>query len=87
LKNFDDTENWYIYDLERSKTNVAYQSLQASQDAAENTGASDTRVDLLSNGFKLRQANGPNTGSDSYIYAAWAEVPSFNLYGAQSNAR
>jgi hypothetical protein len=86
LKNMDDTENWYVYDLERSKTNVAYQSLQASQDAAEETGNTNTRVDILSNGFKLRQTNGPNN-SHTYIYMAWAEVPSFNLYGAQSNAR
>jgi hypothetical protein len=87
LKNYDDTEHWYVYDPERSPHNVAYQSLQWSSNGAENTGTSDTRVDLLSNGFKLRQANGPNTSGDGYIYAAWAEAPAFNLYGAQSNAR
>ena len=86
LKNYDDTEHWYIYDLERSKTNVAYQSLQASSSGAEETGTTNTRVDILSNGFKLRQTNGPNN-SNSYIYMAWAAAPSFNLYGAQSNAR
>ncbi len=86
LKNYDDTEHWYVYDPERSPHNVAYQSLQWSSNGAEETGTTNTRVDLLSNGFKLRQANGPNN-SDSYIYAAWAAAPQFNLYGGQSNAR
>ena len=49
-------------------------------------------LDILSNGFKLRE---PNTNAvwtqvnntHNYIYCAWAEAPSINLYGAQSNAR
>ena len=52
----------------------------------KNTGNTNSRLDLLSNGFKLRQGNGPNN-ANTYIYAAWAEAPTFNLYGAQSNAR
>ena len=87
LKNVDDTEHWYVYDPERSPHNVAYQSLQWSSSSAEETGTTNTRVDLLSNGFKLRQNNGPNTSGDSYIYAAWAEAPASNLFGGQSNAR
>ena len=49
-----------------------------------------TNVDFLSNGFKLRETSAEvntNAGADVYIYCAWAEAPSFNLYGAQSNAR
>ena len=81
----DDSGHWYIYDPKRSPSNVAYQSLQASSAGAEETGNTNTRLDLLSNGFKLRQGNGPNN-ANTYIYAAWAEAPTFNLYGAQSNA-
>ena len=45
-------------------------------------------IDYLSNGFNLRNSNDRfNRGSTDYIYAAWAEAPSFNLYGGQSNAR
>ena len=87
LKNFDDTEHWYVYDPKRSPHNVAYQSLLWSNNGAENTGTSDTRVDLLSSGFKLRQANGPNTSGDGYIYAAWAAAPSVDLFGGGANAR
>ena len=86
LKNYDATEHWYVYDPERSPHNVAYQSLRWSSSGVEENGTTNTRVDLLSSGFKLRQTNGPNN-SNSYIYAAWAAAPAFNLYGGQSNAR
>ena len=86
VKNMDDQENWYIYDTKRSPSNVAYQTLQANSNGAEETGNTNSRLDLLSNGFKLRQGNGPNN-ANTYIYCAWAEAPTFNLFGAQSNAR
>ena len=57
-----------------------------SNDIIEENGTNQTRVDLLSSGFKLRQSNNPNN-ANTYIYAAWAEAPSVNLYGGQSNAR
>jgi hypothetical protein len=48
-------------------------------------------VDILSNGFKVRE--GDTSGvytqtnrSDTIIYCAWAEAPTFNLFGGQSNA-
>jgi hypothetical protein len=46
-------------------------------------------MDLLSNGFKLRTTSaGWNSASgNTYIFAAFAEAPMNNLYGAQSNAR
>ena len=45
-------------------------------------------VDFLSNGFKIRASGGSlNSGTNIVTYAAWAEAPAFNLYGAQSNAR
>jgi len=51
-------------------------------DSTQNT------FDILSNGFKARTTNGSsNNGTTSYIYAAFAEAPSFNLYGGQANAR
>ena len=49
-------------------------------------------VDILSNGFKLREANTSGVwtqvnNTHTYIYCAWAEAPAVNLYGAQANAR
>ena len=59
-----------------------------------NQTATGLDVDFLSNGFKIRNANGNmnrrdvnSNVSDLYIYCAWAESPSVNLYGGQSNAR
>jgi len=75
IKNADDTENWYIYDSKRSPNNVAYQTLQASSAGAEETSSSNTQIDILSNGFKLRQSNGPNNNNHTYTYLAIAETP------------
>ena len=51
--------------------------------------SSGREIDFLSNGFKFR--NGASGATDysgrTYIYCAWAEAPTFNLYGAQSTAR
>ena len=46
--------------------------------------------DRLSNGFKLRTLVGEvNEGgaNDTYVYCAWAEAPTVNLYGGGANAR
>ena len=53
--------------------------------------ADERPVDLLSNGFKIQGSWGGDinydSGTPTYIYAAWAHQPTNNLYGAQSNAR
>jgi hypothetical protein len=71
--------NWFILDSKRNTSNPLNNILDANL-------ADDERqaiiYDFLSTGFKLRIAL---TGD--FIYCAWAEAPTFNLYGAQSNAR
>ena len=57
---------------------------------ANSSGGRDStyNIDILSNGFILRSDNSHmNASGSTYLYAAWAEAPTFNLYGAQSNAR
>ena len=79
--------NWIVQDSERQKYNPVSDYLALDQ---INQTATGLDVDFLSNGFKLRNANGnmnTNTTNDQYIYCAWAESPSVNLYGGQSNAR
>jgi hypothetical protein len=79
------TYNWGIYDTERDKFNGAVQNL------APNASDIDTNygvyMDILSNGFKVRAVGNLNESGSTYIYAAFAETPTQNLYGAQSNAR
>ena len=86
LKRTDSTGNWVILDSKRTPSNPANISAYADTATDANYSPGQDWADILSNGFKLRATYGEvNVGS--YIYAAWAEAPTFNLYGAQSNAR
>ena len=77
--------SWVIKDSARKPVNPNDSQLYANTTADEDDpqGA----MDFLSNGFKSRVASQSVNASETYIYAAWAEAPSFNLYGGQSNAR
>ncbi len=94
INNVDSNSGWHIYDNRRNTYNAANNFLLASHSYYENRAANNTAdvttytVDFLSNGFKLRHnSNNLNDGGSNYIYAAWAEAPAFNLYGASANAR
>ena len=93
LRETGNADYWFIFDTERSKTNPTAHTLWADQAQVENWTSinPDTtynNMDILSNGFKLRSSySATNRSSGNYIYAAFAETPSFNLYGGQSNAR
>jgi hypothetical protein len=103
LKDIDGGEQWYIIDSKRQTFNIpapsnngadAVRTLQPSSPNSEATADNshpNTTVDFLSNGFKIRSTNTGageiSFGTRNYIYAAWAEAPVSNLYGAQSNAR
>jgi len=85
--------DWIIKDSTRSPFNNPSDgnTLVANVDNAEDNyyNAGQAAVDILSNGFKIRHPNSSPGGDPGrlYIYAAWAEAPTFNLYGGQSNAR
>ena len=72
----------------RRPINVNSRYLRPNSTAVENTGdGAGTGLDLLSNGFKIRSDSSAINAAETYIYAAWAEAPSVNLFGGQSNAR
>jgi hypothetical protein len=90
VKRTDSTEQWYITDTERDTVNVTGKSLRAQTSAVEASvgGSNSATWDILSNGFKLRDSGvGSNASGGTYIYCAWAEAPSVNLYGGGANAR
>ena len=93
LKNTDNVEQWFIFDSTRRTYNVAYTAaaneLRPNSSAAEGAYTLIVTIDFLSNGFKIRgdTTSEISFGTRSYIYAAFAETPSINLYGAQANAR
>ena len=79
------TSNWVILDKGRDPDNVVRNNLYADTTDGDNQF---NWADFLSNGFKPRvnldQINGDGR---KYIYAAWAEAPSIDLYGGGANAR
>ena len=79
--------NWYIMDYKNQKINPVIHALEPNTSDEMNT-AIVVNYDFLSNGFMVRGTDGDiNASGHPYLYAAWAEAPAFNLYGAQSNAR
>ena len=90
-----DTTSWCIFTDKTYPNNPFQKPLYANKSIQEgyrgnasNVGTFD--IDLLSNGFKLRTLVGEvNEGgaNDTYVYCAWAEAPTVNLYGGGANAR
>ena len=77
------TGGWDIYDNKRG-INPNEEVLQANADGAE---ASNDAIDLVSNGFKIRNTSGNQNGSgDTVIYMAFAEAPFVNSGGVPANA-
>jgi len=63
--------NWQIYDTARNTYNAVVNSLYPDLSNAE---ATDSGLDVLSNGFKLRGGS-VNASGQTFIYAAFAENP------------
>jgi hypothetical protein len=69
------TSAWNLTDTTRQTYNVQQTWLQPNTSDAEYTGG-NSEMDILSNGFKLRNSNSPfNTNGATYIWAAFAESP------------
>ena len=85
-KKYSGTESWYINDNKRSTYNPTKAEIFADDNQAESTA--NTRIDLLSNGVKMRTDNGGyNYSNNTYLYMAWAEAPFVNSKGVPCNAR
>lgn len=68
----DTASNWYSLDLDRSPENPVASQLNFETSAAASAGA----VDFLSNGAKLRNADGSqNASGGTYMSAMWAQAP------------
>ena len=92
IKNTSTTDtDWIIIDSQRQTSNLSTMTkMYINSSSSESTIGVDVQnnLDLLSNGFKLRDSNNRvNASNDVYIYFAWAEAPTVNLFGGQSNAR
>jgi hypothetical protein len=73
IKRTDSTGDWVMLDTSRSSYNVATQRLYTNVSNAEDT--SDTPLDILSSGFKLRTANvTSNASGGTYIFYVISEA-------------
>jgi len=87
IKRSDSTGDWFVFDTARDTSNVSYKWLKPNTSGTEPTSTGDN-WDILSNGFKPRNLNGnQNASGGTYIFAAYAESPTQNLFGGQSSAR
>jgi len=68
--------NWNVFDTSRSPYNFVELGLRPNTADAETAGGGGTGVlDILSNGFKLRNAGAGFNDANTYIYMAFAESP------------
>ena len=75
IKRSDSTADWNVRDTARSPNNVVGEALYPNLNLAEYSGT-ETYLDILSNGFKLRgNWNSSNASGGTYIYMAFAENP------------
>ena len=80
-------DNWEMVDNKRSTYNGVENVLYPNLNNAEGTGVT-TRMDLLSNGFKMRTSGTDYNGSgQTYIYMAFAENPLVGTNNIPATAR
>jgi hypothetical protein len=73
IRSTSNLREWFIVDTARNSFNVANSPLRANVTSVEGT---DTVLDMVSNGFKLRSSDTAFNGSgETYIYACFAENP------------
>jgi len=80
------SSNWVIQDSKREGYNPNNNRLFPNDSAAENT--SSFRIDMLSNGFKLRSSDGDaNRDGNDFLYMAFAEHPIVSSNDVPATAR
>ena len=85
IKKSSGTGDWEILDNKRLGYNGRNETLGANYTAAE---GNYNRIDILSNGFKVRSTSGNvNTSGGTYIYLAIAENPFVTSTGVPATAR
>ena len=69
-------ENWWMFDSKRSPSNVANDGIIASGSNSEYADNNTFKIDILSNGFKVRNSDSAlNATNGTYIFMAFAENP------------
>jgi len=83
IKKKDQTADWFILDNKRDPHNEMIRDLRPNISDAENANTTYNDLDVVSNGFKIREDNGDmNASGQAYIYMAFAEEPLVANVGA-----
>ena len=74
IKVTNTSDNWTVHDSARGPYNANQPELRPNTNAVE-ADSSDTAIDFLSNGFKLRNSDTGYNRLYNYLYLAFAETP------------
>ena len=85
FKNASSSEAWSMFDNKRDPHNPVAKFLRPSAANTDTSGSND--IDFLSNGFKTRTSNNPNSSGATYIYMAFAESSGNTPYQTETTAR
>ena len=86
-KNADYLENCHIQTWKQESLNPNNNQLTPNENYAESSD-SNTNVDFLSNGFKMRSSHRTsNYSGNTFVYMAFADAPFVNSNGVPCNAR
>jgi len=87
IKKTDGSENWKIWDNKRPGFNDLNYQMNVNADEAE-SDSSNNRMDLVSNGFKMRGSGDTfNSSGGNYLFMAFAENPFTTSTGVPGMAR
>ena len=84
-KRIDGNGSWLMHDDARNLHNVTDKILLANDGGAEFSGAND-KIDMLSNGFKIRSSNaGINGSGNDYVYYSNGHIIHLNTQQLDRN--
>jgi hypothetical protein len=88
IKQTSTIQNWILYDNKINPFNEAVTKLSPNLDSAEDSSTGNNDIDMLSNGFKVREDNNDmNENGQNFIYMAFAESPFVSSKGVPTTAR
>jgi len=88
VKRTNNANFWLMRDNKRSPQNVTKKTLAADSASSEAGWGTTYLIDMLSNGFKMRDTTSPvNTSTATYIFQAFAEAPLVGTNNVPCTAR
>jgi len=87
VKKLNGTGNWGMTDMAQNPENLVNHYVLADTTGVQATDGSSGLWDYCASGFKIRGNGGMINGSNTYIYAAWAEFPFGGSGVSQGKAR